>query len=515
MGSGVSKAEVENKYAKKTDLNNLAKSTELENYLKSSSLPDNIKTFIQGETENGTLDSKIKDFKYIKQKDLSARIGELNLTTDPAAINAAVVAAIQANTAIQTSLARTMAQDSQLQTSIGGMLNSNPTFASSVTSQLTTAANIKRISDEVARSSELPSKLATEIEQKELIKTAIANKIIASKAFKDDVVGIMSSSAYVDLFRGESGGLDAQTIEDSVKTSVMWCADGEMCEIPKANAARNKKGASGIKLDTNQYVQGLKLKANDPIDFAQDIEASETIKSSTRGKNATSTDGTIVARFDNSGTGPDPAKKSALEIHGIGKHFSSDNKDQRNPKQVKIFDNLDVNGRLNVTSWPFFNGAASCAGWAAELKKMPKNTMTFGVADTGMYFAYKDNDDKIRQFRLQGQVTDGCGSLEELAIAGNLYQRGDNIVFDHPSDQNRWIIHAPQRKDNQGLWIAKANLQGEWLWQNGQEGVGNVVRYGDNVEIASHNGYCVDAGSHKQGCDWNNVWKLFNLRRKP
>jgi hypothetical protein len=510
MGSGVSKTEIENKYAKKTDLNALAKSSELANYLKSASLPDGVKTFIQSEKESGTLDTKIKDFNYIKQNDLSAEIGKLNLTSDPEATNAAIISAIQTTTTIQNIIARTMAADTQLQNAIGTLINNNPAFTTGVTNQLTTPTNISRITTGIAKNPELPNRIVNEIDTRDILKNTIANRIVANPNFKDNIIAAMSSPEFIDVFRGEAGLLDPQIIEDSVKMSVMWCADGEMCEIPKADAARSKRGSTGIKLEANQYIEGLKIKANDPLDFAQGIEAQprgETPKDNTRGKGETDMDGTIVAKFDKSGTTLTQATNSALELHGIGKQYS-DNGAKRGRKQVKVYDDLVVNGKIVIGS----------EGWTLE------------QASNGNLHIHKGNLGDWSIALLKNSRTVVIGG--DAVIQGDAVIRGDNIIFDHAHGNNRSIIHSPNRTNTTGVVIAPSK-PGDWDWDKGvtfhatggvdikggqlkvQDNL--VVRYDDSnwAELYTNNGKCIDAGSVNQGCDWNNEWKVFKLRRKP
>jgi hypothetical protein len=162
--------------------------------------------------------------------------------------------------------------------------------------------------------------------------------------------------------------------------------------------------------------------------------------------------------------------------------------------------------RVPQNTRQYFTSEANCAGMAAQLKREPNNTMTFGVADTGLYIAYKDAAGQVRQIRLQGEISDNCS--EQLTLGPWRIQPDVGALRFHQGGDQRFVMHG----GNQGDWTdaAWSRNQGRLV---GDSRPGNFVRYEDGIAIRS--GRNNNMGL-VQGSDATNVgaWEQLRIVRR-
>lgn len=145
---------------------------------------------------------------------------------------------------------------------------------------------------------------------------------------------LTSTPSYKIALKGPPGSIASpEVIQSTIQPKSMWCADGNTCKIPD-----------------DKYVTKLRVKAGDAVDFAADApsqDITQTPNADSRGTSPAGLDGTIVGKYNNANT-LDAAKASVLEIHGIGRPYPDTTGQKRMPKQVKIYDDVTVGGKLKV-----------------------------------------------------------------------------------------------------------------------------------------------------------------------
>lgn len=235
------------------------------------------------------------------------------------------------------------------ETSIAQKLADNSSFRNALILPLSESANLQ-------------SGIATGLlssDNKSNFITSLNAEFTGSDQFKNSLAEVLTSNeSYRSALRGRDGTFNAATIQrnlwDGTGTGegkkVMWCADGDLCQVPV--------GKSGILFTGgDQVLQGsgsvanvnindnIQLKSGGTIQFARNAGKGEKVAG-----DIGSTDARILATVVD-GTTDTAVKGSSLEIHGVGKLSAAQGATRR--KQVKIFDDLEVTGKLKLGSYTF------------------------------------------------------------------------------------------------------------------------------------------------------------------
>lgn len=418
MGAGQSKVDLGN-YAMKSYVQDQldgyykkeALNEALVGYIKKDDVQAQLKSFIESQGSTGTLDQKIASFLYIKQADLQKylekqdfdkemlnylkkvdlntelqkyvldaslekRVAELGFTKQtqievPANRLDELAARITTLQGPRTTLVNAIAANQEgIPNSVADKIAKDETALTRISTRLGTTYKEQLAQSIAVNSTTLPDTVAEQIVSNDARAGILAGKIVTQQ--QNALVAQIKEKMIAEnkeALKGDPGDIgNPQVVEKELKPKTMWCATGEYCEVPTAK--------KGLILSANQDIVGdgdaaknermvrvrdhLAFQSNTGIDFAHEVEAqahdtpANQIKIHTRSMKDGVKDGTIRSRFDKTNDTEANAKNSALEIYGIGKSYGA----LRHPRQVKVFDNLEVDGtvkasKLEIGKWKF------------------------------------------------------------------------------------------------------------------------------------------------------------------
>lgn len=326
--------------------------TKLKNltYIKSGDIPARFNTLIESQTADGPLDKKIIGFKYIKQDILPDLVKKelASATFDREETLQSFVNAFNLNGQLRSRLADAVGQSEAAQKNLLTGLEASRTFQASVAQQLSTTGStlITNVTNRLIGNPIFPETVVSGIEGNDVIRSKISNDLVDNSNFQEAIVRVMGNEQNVQRFKGLPGSLgDDATIKIALKPKTMWCADGDICDIPA-----DKKG---FQLRETQFISGLKVPVNQSVDFGFGLGREP---GATDVKKMGTNDAMMKAAFDTStATALQNAQNTSLDIYGIGRYYVEGNVGKRHPRQIKLYDNVHVDNALNVKGASTFN----------------------------------------------------------------------------------------------------------------------------------------------------------------
>jgi hypothetical protein len=314
-GSTISKDDVKDIIEDEVDLSSYVKSSDLDVYAKSAVLP----ALYVDENDKATLDtSNDNDSRWVTPKYVQTKFATGNVDA--------------------SEVARNLATISDFQPVITNALRDNTTFQSGVARNLATVGTFQ---------------------------TAIWNNISGEvgSTFRSDLIARMAGDSRFKGPRGDNG--PAGTFNNAAIQAnlwngtgegegkkVMWCADGELCQVPVGKKGIQFTGVdqviSGYSASTTEpkvvkVDDHLYLKPGGEINFVRDGSKETSTNSNITGSYGRD-DGRIKVR-ENTGTTDSDYRSAELEIIGIGKKLSDG---KRVPRKIKMYDNVEIISDLKV-----------------------------------------------------------------------------------------------------------------------------------------------------------------------
>ena len=204
---------------------------------------------------------------------------------------------------------------------------------------------------------EIPTNIASKLldgTRKDIFLGGITSNILDSDVNSKTLIDKLSTnltttSKYRQQLRGEKGDItDPTVLETSVKPRTMWCADGQLCEIPD--------NSPGFKLKANQTISSsaenklVKIDRNLQIPGELNFLTNDLRSSTSYTGKFGSTDGLIQGINNTEGAdGLTQAKNSYLSISGLGKNYQDGTTIKNIKKQVKIEDDVNITNNLKIT----------------------------------------------------------------------------------------------------------------------------------------------------------------------
>jgi len=294
------------------DLSTYAKASELDSYAKSAALS----ALYVDENDKATLDtSNDNDSRWVTPKYVQTKFATGNVDA--------------------SEVARNLATISDLQPVITNALRDNTTFQSGVARNLATTGAFQAA-----------------------IWTNISGE--PGSTFRSDLIARMAGDSRFKGPKGDNGpagtfnnaAIQANLWNgtgDGEGKKVMWCADGELCKVPAGKKGIQFTGGdqviSGYSANTTdpkivKIEDHLGLKPGNEINFIVGGD-----KNANNGGSYGPDDGRIKVRQSN-GTSDDAIASAELEITGIGKRLST--KNERMPRKIKMYDDVEIVGKLKV-----------------------------------------------------------------------------------------------------------------------------------------------------------------------
>lgn len=269
---------------------------------------------------------------------------------------------------------------------------------------------------------------------------------------------------------GKAGlGYDTEQSKGYLKGVTMWCADGELCNLPAGKKGLNWGYGSSKIYDDAQ----LKIESDDNI-FMR-VANRDTIHVHPNGLQVNNPDQNAwtqlsVGRghlFRNGDTRKDDGGEKTMTLRNDDGHL----------RLMSSTEAILLPGKTYLQFGQDFDreGSAGQIGYGRH----------DGGQDGSLNIVGAGKNGQKRRVRVWDTLQLGNWTLNA---------DDDHLRFYHNGDQ-KFVVH------NDGNTWSKS--QG-WL-------SGDAPTY----EFRTQNGRCLDGGSNGQGCDWNNEWRRFSIIRTP
>lgn len=553
MGAGGSKVDLGN-YAMKSyvqdQLNNYSKKEALDDalvaYLKREDVQAQLKSFIESQGSTGPLDQKIASFLYVKQADLQKylerqdfdkemlnylkkidlnaelqkyvldanlekRVAELGFTKQtqievPANRLDELAARITTLQGPRNTLVNAIAANQEgLPNAVAEKISTDDTALTRISTKLGTTYKDQLAQSIAVNSTTLPDTVAEQIVTNDARAGILAGKLITQQ--QNALVAQIKEKMIVeniDALRGPPGDLgNPQTVEINLKPRTMWCATGEYCEVPTAK--------KGLILGANQDIVGdgdaaktermvrvrdhLAFQSNTGIDFANEVEAqahdtpANQIKIHTRSMKDGVKDGTIRSRFDKTNDTEANAKNSALEIYGIGKSYGA----LRHPRQVKVFDNLDVSENVSTK--------------VLKVDKLQIGDWTLQQHPNSNLHIYKGNDINDWKYAL-----DNDGTLH-TSRGVRIDKTADWRLSSNGGNNNLHVHKGPDYGNWHASFETNKTVTGHWVKALGDLRADANISAGGNINVNEVNANRVNLGEFSML--YSNPWFFIGRKDNP
>ena len=449
-------------YAKITSLADYARAGELNSYAKLTALSEylNKTTDKVSDTTLKTDNSKWVTPKWVTDNAVTANVSE---TT--------VAQKLADNSTFRNNLITPLSESVRLQTGIAtGLLNDDnkSNFLSSLNAEFTTSDQFK---------------------------TELANTLTSNEVYRSALRGQPGSfnSATVQRVFWSGGSIGGTATEDGSK--VLWCADGDLCKVPKIKKGIVFTGDDQILSGSGE--SGFKtVKIDDHLAFNMggtiDLTRNKAVIGTGTGSLGPN-DGKILANIEKPDATATNAQmeNAALEIHGIGRLKGDNN---RIPKKIKMVDNVEVGGDL-VVKGNIIMGTEN--GKRILIHKNTVNNDFHIAADKNDGTWDWDNQiilNRSGQLNINNNVTITSSGHEAIRIKPKHNANWNYIRFADVNNTNRaWIgLNNENRSDSDGY------VSSQYFTQ-----------------LQSGNNKCLDSEQINQQCDWGWSPRRFKIVKAP